>query len=76
MTWFAELDDAIQAHRIEDDAMKVTFAMCNLAGRAKDWALGLNLHDSYAFESFEVFKTRLRQSFERHVLNLGLELSS
>ena len=51
LRWFVELDDAIQARRIEDDAMKVPFAMSNLAGRAKDWALGLQLHDSYAFES-------------------------
>ena len=64
MRWFVELDDAIQARRIEDDAMKVTFAMSNLAGRAKDWALGQKLHDSYVFESCEVFKTWLRQSFE------------
>ena len=50
MRWFVELDDAIQVRRIKDDAMKVTFAMSNLAGRAKDWALGLKLHDSYAVE--------------------------
>ena len=37
--------------------------MSNLAERAKDCSLGRKLHDSYAFESFEVYKTRLRQSF-------------
>uniref|UniRef100_A0AAV1UIR4 CCHC-type domain-containing protein n=1 Tax=Peronospora matthiolae TaxID=2874970 RepID=A0AAV1UIR4_9STRA len=44
--------------------MQVAFAQSNLAGRAKTWALGLKLHDPYAFGSLEVFKSRLRQTFE------------
>uniref|UniRef100_A0AAV1TVZ8 CCHC-type domain-containing protein n=1 Tax=Peronospora matthiolae TaxID=2874970 RepID=A0AAV1TVZ8_9STRA len=46
---------------VEEDSL---FEMSNLAGRAKTWALGLNLHDPYAFGSLEVFKSRLRQTFE------------
>uniref|UniRef100_M4C2Z3 Retrotransposon gag domain-containing protein n=1 Tax=Hyaloperonospora arabidopsidis (strain Emoy2) TaxID=559515 RepID=M4C2Z3_HYAAE len=38
--------------------------MSNLAGRAKAWALGLKLHDPYAFGSYNDFMTRLRQTFE------------
>ena len=64
MRWFVELDDAIEARRITDDAMKVTFGMSNLAGRAKAWALGLKLHDPHVFGSYAIFKDRLRQSFE------------
>uniref|UniRef100_A0AAV1U007 Retrotransposon gag domain-containing protein n=1 Tax=Peronospora matthiolae TaxID=2874970 RepID=A0AAV1U007_9STRA len=64
LRWFVELDDAIRARRIEDEDMQVAFAQSNLAGRAKTWALGLKLHDPYAFGSSEVFKSRLRQTFE------------
>uniref|UniRef100_A0AAV1UDP8 Uncharacterized protein n=1 Tax=Peronospora matthiolae TaxID=2874970 RepID=A0AAV1UDP8_9STRA len=48
------------SHRRRD--MRVAFAQSNLAGRAKTWALGLKLHDPYAFGSLEVFKSRLRQT--------------
>ena len=64
LRWFVELDDAIEARRINDDATKVKFGMSNLAGRAKSWALGLKLHDPLVFGSYEIFKTRLRQTFE------------
>uniref|UniRef100_A0AAV1TRN5 Retrotransposon gag domain-containing protein n=1 Tax=Peronospora matthiolae TaxID=2874970 RepID=A0AAV1TRN5_9STRA len=59
-----QVDDAIRARRIDDGDMQVAFAQSNLAGRAKTWALGLKLHDPYAFGSLEVFKSRLRQTFE------------
>uniref|UniRef100_A0AAV1T4K6 Retrotransposon gag domain-containing protein n=1 Tax=Peronospora matthiolae TaxID=2874970 RepID=A0AAV1T4K6_9STRA len=44
--------------------MQVTFALSSLTGRAKTWALGLKLHDSYAFESSEILKSRLKETFE------------
>uniref|UniRef100_A0AAV1V7A1 Retrotransposon gag domain-containing protein n=1 Tax=Peronospora matthiolae TaxID=2874970 RepID=A0AAV1V7A1_9STRA len=64
LRWFDELDDAIRARRIDYGDMQVSFDQSNLAGRAKTWALGLKLHDPYAFESLEVFKSRSRQTFE------------
>uniref|UniRef100_A0AAV1T2I0 Retrotransposon gag domain-containing protein n=1 Tax=Peronospora matthiolae TaxID=2874970 RepID=A0AAV1T2I0_9STRA len=64
LRWFVELDDAIRARRIDDGETQAAFARPNLAGRAKTWALGLKLHDPYAFGSLEVFKSRLRQTFE------------
>uniref|UniRef100_A0AAV1UEJ9 Retrotransposon gag domain-containing protein n=1 Tax=Peronospora matthiolae TaxID=2874970 RepID=A0AAV1UEJ9_9STRA len=64
LRWFVELDDAIRARRIDDGDKQVAFAQSNLAGRAKTWALGLKLHDPYAFGSLEVLKSRLRQTFE------------
>uniref|UniRef100_A0AAV1VF40 Uncharacterized protein n=1 Tax=Peronospora matthiolae TaxID=2874970 RepID=A0AAV1VF40_9STRA len=60
LRWFVELDDAIRARRIDDGDMQVAFAQSNLAGRAKTWALGLKLHDPYAFGSLEAFKSRLK----------------
>uniref|UniRef100_A0AAV1TRH0 Retrotransposon gag domain-containing protein n=1 Tax=Peronospora matthiolae TaxID=2874970 RepID=A0AAV1TRH0_9STRA len=56
--------DISKARRIDDGDMQAAFAQSNLAGRAKTWALGLKLHDPYAFGSLEVFKSRLRQTFE------------
>ena len=44
--------------------MKLTFAQSHLAGRAKTWALGLEMSDPYAFKSLEFFKTRLKRTFE------------
>jgi hypothetical protein len=44
--------------------MKVTFAISNLAGRAKNWALGLKLRDPYCFGSYEEFKAKLKATFE------------
>ncbi|CAI5738226.1 unnamed protein product [Peronospora farinosa] len=54
LRWFVELDDA----------MKVKFAMSNLAGRAKACALGLKLHDPYVYPTYDVFKARLKHTFE------------
>ena len=64
MRWFVELDGAIEARRISENAMKVMFGMSNLGGRAKSWALGLKIHVPYVFGSYETFKSRLRQTFE------------
>ena len=64
LRWFIEQDDAIRARHIFDEKMQVAFAQSNMAGRAKTWALVLNLYDSYVFGSLEVFKSRLRLTFE------------
>jgi hypothetical protein len=64
LRWLVELDDAIIARNITDEAMRVTFATSNLAGRARAWALGLKLRDRDCFPSYEEFKTRLKQTFE------------
>ena len=64
MLWFVELDRAIKARRIDDEQIKLIFAQTHLAGRAKTWALGLEMSDPYAFGSLEAFTTRLKQTFE------------
>uniref|UniRef100_A0AAV1V2W1 Retrotransposon gag domain-containing protein n=1 Tax=Peronospora matthiolae TaxID=2874970 RepID=A0AAV1V2W1_9STRA len=61
---YLKLDDAIRARHIEGDEMQVTFALSNLTGRAKTWALGLKLHDPNVFESLETFQDRLKETFE------------
>uniref|UniRef100_A0AAV1TF33 Retrotransposon gag domain-containing protein n=1 Tax=Peronospora matthiolae TaxID=2874970 RepID=A0AAV1TF33_9STRA len=64
LLWFVELDDAIRARHIEGDEMQVTFALSNLTGRAKTWALGFKLHDPNVFESLEILNSRLKETFE------------
>jgi Retrotransposon gag protein len=64
LRWFVELEDAMAARRIDDESMRVTFAMSNLGGRAKAWALGLKLRDVHCFPSYASFKHQLRESFE------------
>uniref|UniRef100_A0AAV1U9G3 Retrotransposon gag domain-containing protein n=1 Tax=Peronospora matthiolae TaxID=2874970 RepID=A0AAV1U9G3_9STRA len=54
LRWFVELDDAIRARHMEGDEMQVTFALSNLTGREKTWALGLKPHDPNMFESLEI----------------------
>uniref|UniRef100_A0AAV1TS27 Retrotransposon gag domain-containing protein n=1 Tax=Peronospora matthiolae TaxID=2874970 RepID=A0AAV1TS27_9STRA len=44
--------------------MQVTFALSNLTGRAQTLALGLKLHDPNIFESLEILKSRLKETFE------------
>uniref|UniRef100_A0AAV1UR48 Retrotransposon gag domain-containing protein n=1 Tax=Peronospora matthiolae TaxID=2874970 RepID=A0AAV1UR48_9STRA len=44
--------------------MQVTFALSNLTGRAKIWALGLKLYDPNVFESLEILKSRLKETFD------------
>uniref|UniRef100_A0AAV1UJP8 Retrotransposon gag domain-containing protein n=1 Tax=Peronospora matthiolae TaxID=2874970 RepID=A0AAV1UJP8_9STRA len=64
LRWFVELNDAIRARHIEGGEMQVTFALSNLTGRAKTWALGLKLHDPNVFGSLEILKSRLKETFE------------
>ena len=52
------------ARCIEDDAMKVAFAMSNLAGRAKTWAFGRRLADATAFSSYRELTKELKATFE------------
>uniref|UniRef100_A0AAV1TS78 Retrotransposon gag domain-containing protein n=1 Tax=Peronospora matthiolae TaxID=2874970 RepID=A0AAV1TS78_9STRA len=64
LRWFVELDDAIRARHIEGDEMQVTFALSNLTGRAKTWALGIKLHNPNVFELLDIRKSRLKETFE------------
>ena len=51
------MDIAIKARHIDDEEMEVAFAKSNLSGRARTWALNLQLHDPNVFGSLAVFKT-------------------
>ena len=64
MRWFVELNDAIRALQIAYEKIQVKFTELNLAGRAKTGVMELKLHDPYVFGSLEVFKTRLRRTYE------------
>uniref|UniRef100_A0AAV1TEC8 Retrotransposon gag domain-containing protein n=1 Tax=Peronospora matthiolae TaxID=2874970 RepID=A0AAV1TEC8_9STRA len=64
LRWFVELDDAIRVRHIEGDEMQVTFTLSNLTGRANTWALRFKLHDPDVFESSEILKPRLKETFE------------
>jgi len=64
LRWFIELETAMAARLIEVEGAKVGFAISQLAGRAKDWALGLKLSDPHCFPDYSVFKQKLRATFE------------
>lgn len=62
--WLVEIDAAIVARCITEDAMKVAFVMSNLAGRAKVWAFGRRLADEDCFSSYDELKAELKATFE------------
>ncbi len=64
LRWFVELEAAMIARGIEQHSMRVTFAMSNLAGRAKTWAFGRRMGDPNCFASYEDLKRELRETFE------------
>ena len=63
LRWLLEVDDSIKAPHIDNEELQVAFAESNLAGRARTWALNLQLHDPNAFELLAVFKNLLSQTF-------------
>ena len=73
---FVELDRAIKARRIDDEQIKLTFAQTHLAGRAKTWALGLEMSDPYAFGSLEPSNLDSNRRLSRHGLSSGIDQSS
>lgn len=64
LRWFVELEAAMTARRIEEHSMRVTFAMSNLAGRAKTWAFGRRMGNPQCFPTYEEFKREMRETFE------------
>lgn len=64
LRWFIELETAMAARLIIAEEAKVGFAISQLAGRAKDWALGLKLIDLDCFPDYQEFKNKLRATFE------------
>ena len=64
LRWYVELETAMVARLIIAEEAKVGFAISQLSGRAKDWALGLKLIEPNCFPTYEIFKNRLRATFE------------
>lgn len=64
LRWLVEIDAAMKARCIEDDATKVAFVMSNLAGRAKVWAFGRRLADETCFSSYSELRNELKATFE------------
>jgi hypothetical protein len=64
LRWFIELETAMSARLITVEDAKVGFAISQLSGRAKDWALGLKLVDPGSFPDYATFKHKLRETFE------------
>ena len=64
LRWFVELETAMVARLIVAEEAKIGFAISQLGGRAKDWALGLKLTDPNCFPDYATFKQKLRATFE------------
>lgn len=64
LRWFVEMDAAISGRDLVDEALRVTFAMSCLAGRAKTWAFGRRMSDPTCFPTYGSFKHELQLAFE------------
>jgi hypothetical protein len=64
-TWFQEVDNAIVARGIQNDDLKIHFAISCLGAQAKSWALGKQmLEDDLAFPNFNAFRADMEATFE------------
>ena len=61
---FVEVENAIEARRIDNKRMQGAFAQSYLSGDARNYALNLKLHDPNVFESLEVFNSQLSETFK------------
>ena len=64
MRWFVEFDGAIEDHCIDDEQMQVQFAQSLLEGDDRNSALNIKLQDPSVFESLDVLKTLISETFE------------
>ena len=49
LRWFVEVDDVIEARRIDDERMQAASAQSDLSGDFRNWVLNLKLHDLNVF---------------------------
>ena len=71
-----EVDDAIKPCHIEDEEMQVEFAKSNLSGRARTWALNLQLHDPNVLNRWRSLRLCSAKRLSRQELSSGLFQSS
>ena len=62
--WFVEVDAAIFARQIADDAMQVVYAMSRLKGRASTWAFSKRMTDPTCFPNWKALKGELMTTFQ------------
>ena len=67
-----EVDDAIKARHIDDEEMQVVFAKSNLSGRARTWALNLQLHDPTYLDRLWSLRLCSDKRLSRQELSSGL----
>ncbi|RHY66165.1 hypothetical protein DYB38_011950 [Aphanomyces astaci] len=63
LRWIKQVSRAADALNIDDDEIRVSFAMSHLTGRADDWAWGLTCEDGFAFANFDDFIEQLKAAF-------------
>ena len=72
LKWFLEVDHAIEARHIDDEKMQLAFAKANLAGRARTWALNLQLHDPTYLDRLWSLRIFSAKRLSRQELSSGL----
>ncbi|KAF0703967.1 hypothetical protein AaE_015171 [Aphanomyces astaci] len=63
LRWIKQVSRAADALNIDDDEIRVSFAMSHLTGRVDDWAWGLTCEDGFAFSNFDDFIEQLKAAF-------------
>jgi hypothetical protein len=62
--WFLELDMAIAARQITDNSQQVAYALSNIVGRARAWALGKAMHNPAVFPTLAALQAQLSAAFQ------------
>ena len=62
--WLLAVERSAKAQLIDNNEQMVSFAMSNLRGRASEWAYSALLGDADAFETWDIFRTRIKAMYQ------------
>lgn len=62
--WLMAVERCAKAQLIDNNEQMVSFAISNLRGRASEWAYSALLGDADAFETWDIFRTKMKAQYQ------------
>lgn len=62
--WLLAVERCAKAQLIDNNEQMVSFAISNLRGRASEWAYSALLGDADAFETWDIFRTKMMAMYQ------------
>lgn len=62
--WLLAVERCAKAQLIDNNEQMVSFAISNLRGRASEWAYSALLGDADAFETWDIFRTKMKGMYQ------------